>query len=172
MHEHDWHGRVLVLLVCFAVAAALAMGCTNRRSEGQKPVVVEDDEDTRGFAKPVTARSTDEDAAAQGGLKQQFRGGIEPDDYKAQKLVNQLFNYCVGLCSIEQECPKDLDAAREGIRKQYSIFWPKDPWGNFYQYKRLDPQTCEVWSSGPDGKDGTPDDIHVSKSNRQDAPNT
>ena len=76
MHEHDWHGRVLVLLVCFAVAAALAMGCTNRRSEGQKPVVVEDDEDTRGFAKPVTARSTDEDAAAHVGLKQQFPGGI------------------------------------------------------------------------------------------------
>ena len=30
--------------------------------------------------------------------------------------------------------------------------------------------SCEVWSFGPDGKDATEDDIHISKSNREDLP--
>lgn len=39
---------------------------------------------------------------------------------------------------------------------------PKDPWGNAYRY--LKPATHEIvdydlWSVGPDGLDGTPDDI-------------
>lgn len=165
MRKHDWHGRIWILLVCFAAVAAFCAGCNDRRSEGQKPVVVEDD--NSGFQKPEAPQARDASGDYQHvGLKQQFPGGIEPDDYKAQKLVNQLFNYCVGVCSANQECPKDLAAARDGIRKQYGIFWPKDPWGNVYQYRRLDEQTCEVWSMGPDGKTGTDDDIHISKTNR------
>lgn len=168
-----------LLFVFLAVGAAFFAGCNERRSEGKKPVVAE--EETRGdgdsgggFFDRGGSGSGSQPSDAEGyrhvGLKNQFPGGIEPDDYKAQKLVNQLFNYSVGMCSREQECPADLDAAREGLRKQFGIFWPKDPWGNFYQYKKTGTMSCEVWSFGPDGKDATEDDIHISESNREDLP--
>ena len=38
----------------------------------------------------------------------------------------------------------------------------KDPWGNAYNYVREE-KTFRVWSSGPDGKSGTKDDIEPSK---------
>jgi general secretion pathway protein G len=37
---------------------------------------------------------------------------------------------------------------------------PLDPWGNPYQY-RVSEDKIELWSFGPDGKDGTPDDIRL-----------
>ena len=39
---------------------------------------------------------------------------------------------------------------------------PKDPWGNPYQYAmpgNHNPDGFDVWSFGPDGMNGTPDDI-------------
>jgi general secretion pathway protein G len=39
---------------------------------------------------------------------------------------------------------------------------PKDPWGHDYLYKKggsHNPTGVDVWSWGPDGKDGTEDDI-------------
>ena len=38
----------------------------------------------------------------------------------------------------------------------------KDPWGNSYQYE-FDSKTRQLrlWSSGPDGKNGTADDISI-----------
>jgi general secretion pathway protein G len=39
---------------------------------------------------------------------------------------------------------------------------PKDPWGNPYQYVCPgihNPDSFDVWSLGPDGANGTPDDI-------------
>ncbi|MFZ1935995.1 MAG: type II secretion system major pseudopilin GspG [Thermoguttaceae bacterium] len=39
---------------------------------------------------------------------------------------------------------------------------PLDPWGHPYQYAcpgRHNPDSFDVWSLGPDGADGTPDDI-------------
>jgi general secretion pathway protein G len=39
---------------------------------------------------------------------------------------------------------------------------PKDHWGHPYHYRSPglhNPKSYDVWSSGPDGKDGTPDDI-------------
>lgn len=38
---------------------------------------------------------------------------------------------------------------------------PQDPWGNSYAYKYPGraPRVIEIWSFGPDGKDGTADDI-------------
>jgi len=37
---------------------------------------------------------------------------------------------------------------------------PSDPWGNPYQY-RLSGDKIDLWSFGPDGKNGTPDDIRL-----------
>jgi general secretion pathway protein G len=36
---------------------------------------------------------------------------------------------------------------------------PKDPWGNEYKYELVDDSTPHIWSMGPDGQDGTDDDI-------------
>jgi general secretion pathway protein G len=36
---------------------------------------------------------------------------------------------------------------------------PVDPWGNPYQYELVDPDNYVVWSWGPDGIDGSDDDI-------------
>lgn len=42
---------------------------------------------------------------------------------------------------------------------------PLDPWGNEYRYAfpgKRNPETYDLWSAGPDGKDNTGDDISVS----------
>ncbi len=36
---------------------------------------------------------------------------------------------------------------------------PPDPWGNPYQYELIDQDTYRIWSMGPDGIDGSEDDI-------------
>lgn len=36
---------------------------------------------------------------------------------------------------------------------------PLDPWGNPYQYQLVDAETYRIWSLGPDGVDGSADDI-------------
>lgn len=36
---------------------------------------------------------------------------------------------------------------------------PSDPWDNPYQYQLVDSSTYRIWSFGPDGVDGTEDDI-------------
>ncbi len=39
---------------------------------------------------------------------------------------------------------------------------PTDPWGNEYKYSssgKKNPESYDVWSTGPDGQDGTDDDI-------------
>ncbi|MBQ9394860.1 MAG: type II secretion system protein GspG [Proteobacteria bacterium] len=167
MRRHDWPLRLLNLSLCIAVVAAFSFGCSERRSEGQKPVVVDEEDTPRTAPRAENTQVGEYEHVAQ---VQRYPGGIEPDDAKARKVVNQLYNYSLGACSANQECPADLEAAKEAIRKQFSIFWPKDPWGNPYQYKKLDAQSCEVWSFGPDGKDGTEDDVHISKNNREDVP--
>ncbi|MCA9249077.1 MAG: type II secretion system major pseudopilin GspG, partial [Planctomycetales bacterium] len=36
---------------------------------------------------------------------------------------------------------------------------PRDAWDNEYQYELIDADTYRIWSFGPDGQDGTDDDI-------------
>jgi general secretion pathway protein G len=36
---------------------------------------------------------------------------------------------------------------------------PLDPWGNPYQYELVGPEQFHIWSWGPDGLDGTEDDV-------------
>lgn len=42
---------------------------------------------------------------------------------------------------------------------------PPDPWGNPYKYEAIDANQFRVWSSGPDGTDGSGDDITKSSMN-------
>lgn len=171
MRRHDSPLRLLILALWIAAVAAFSFSCNDRRSEGQKPVHVDEEETTISPLQKKQAETQQIGEYEHVAQVQRFEGGIEPDEYKARKLVNQLFNYCIGVCSANMECPADLEAAKEAVRTQYKLFWPKDPWGNPYQYKRIDVQTCDVWSFGPDGKDGTEDDVHIAKANRDDLPN-
>ena len=168
MQRHARSFECIILAVCFMVLAAFSFGCNERRSEGQKPAAATVEKDSK-FQKNADG-SMQVDGYNHVAQNQRFQGGIEPDDYKAKKLVNQLFNYCVGICASNQECPADLDAARNAIKEQYKITWPKDPWGKLYQYKKIDDMHCDVWSSGRDGEDGTKDDIHVASDNKDDLP--
>jgi general secretion pathway protein G len=59
------------------------------------------------------------------------------------------------------ECPPDLPDTATWRGPYLTGAVPKDPWGNEYQYEYtpgvdLDPR---IWSVGPDGEDGTEDDI-------------
>lgn len=47
----------------------------------------------------------------------------------------------------------------KSLLREQALF---DPWGNPYQYRRpgkSNPDTYDIYSLGPDGKEGTPDDI-------------
>ena len=44
---------------------------------------------------------------------------------------------------------------------------PVDPWDNQYQYELPNPDTPKIWSYGPDGQDGTEDDISNLQTNTQ-----
>lgn len=59
------------------------------------------------------------------------------------------------------ELPDDLADKSLWIAKTNKPI-EKDPWGNAYNYVR-EGKTFRVWSSGPDGKSGTNDDIELSK---------
>jgi general secretion pathway protein G len=58
------------------------------------------------------------------------------------------------------EPPTDVDATK--WKGPYIDKIPKDPWGNDYRIKAPgthNPNTFDVWSAGPDGVDGTEDDV-------------
>ena len=167
MRRHHWLFLMFNLSVCLALTASV-FGCNQRRSEGIKPSPESVNDDSANNSKPATMFVGDDEHVAPA---LRFENGVEPPEHKAQKLVNQLFNYCLSVCASQQECPADLEAAKEATQKQHKFFWPKDPWGKFYQYKKIDSMHFDLWSAGPDGIDGTDDDIHVADSNRENLPN-
>ena len=167
MRRHHWPFLIFTLSVCLALTAFMS-GCSQRRSEGQKPAPEAVNGDSAQNSKTANTEVGSDESVAPA---LRFENGVEPPEHKAQKLVNQLFNYCAGICANQQECPADLEAAKEATKTQYKFFWPKDPWGKPYQYKKIDDQHFDLWSAGPDGIDGNDDDIHVADSNRDSLPN-
>ena len=66
----------------------------------------------------------------------------------------------------KKKCPASAnDLARLFTGKDENDFdFSKDPWGNDYRYaipgvRTGDPETPDLWSLGPDGKNGTADDV-------------
>jgi general secretion pathway protein G len=58
--------------------------------------------------------------------------------------------------------PADASSANKWNGPYLNKDIPLDPWGNAYQYSypgKHNPDTYDVWSLGPDGVDGTADDI-------------
>ncbi len=133
-----WYVLMLVALLVLAAA-----GCDSRKSTSSSG-------ETGGKRAP----SEVEQSVGPGKTKE-----AEGVDAKAQRLVRQLHNYLLGVSS-EHGAPADLDEARAKLREMYQFNWPqKDPWGNGYVYRQTGPSTFEVFSLGPDGIEGTADDI-------------
>ncbi len=144
------------LVVCFSTA------CNDKRSTGEQPVIVDDASGAKAPAAQDTQQVGEYEHVKPA---EQYPGGVQPNDTKAQKLVNQLFNYVYAICRTT-DCPKTLDEARAALKKEYKMNWPKDPWGNYYDYVYRSDDDFDVRSWGPDGKPDTDDDIKVSEINR------
>ncbi len=159
-----------MLLACAGLLFC-TFGCTERRSQGERPVIVEEESDS-GIKLKAPEVVNDGTKPQQVGeyehvaQVEEFAGGVVPDERKAKKLVNQLHNYMMAVCSANQACPKTFEDAKKGLNAKFGLFWPKDPWGNFYNYKYIDEQTFEITSFGEDGKPDTEDDIHVAEVNK------
>jgi len=67
-------------------------------------------------------------------------------------------NTSQGLTSL-REAPGDLANTNKWGGPYMSKPVPADPWGNPYQYELQDAENFRIWSWGPDGQDGTEDDI-------------
>ena len=82
--------------------------------------------------------------------------------------VVKLYMLDVGSCPTTQEGLNALlqapsDVAPEKWRGPYfeKQLLPKDPWNNDYQYEALSAEQFRIWSNGPDGQPGSPDDIQT-----------
>ncbi|MEX0711794.1 MAG: type II secretion system major pseudopilin GspG [Pirellulales bacterium] len=58
--------------------------------------------------------------------------------------------------------PAELENSAKWGPEPYIEKNPPDPWDREYQYVypgKVNTQSCDIWSFGPDGQDGTEDDI-------------
>jgi hypothetical protein len=89
------------------------------------------------------------------------RGGPEVREARDQvgKLAGALDMYCLG----QARYPESItDPAVAGQLTNLVVGLSfTDPWGRPIGYASTGPGNCEVWSAGPDGLAGTPDDIRV-----------
>ena len=74
-----------------------------------------------------------------------------------RKKVNQMRNYLMAA----MPPPADLEAAKAALLEA-KIQWRPDSWGNEILYKLQDGKPTP-YSVGPDGKDGTADDVYPAK---------
>lgn len=95
---------------------------------------------------------------------------------KAAKAQLDLVSSAVGLYQLDMgRTPPNLEALSEkpadgANNSKYAGPYlkqvlPPDPWGSPYKYEAIDANQYRVWSSGPDGTDGTADDVSLTQSN-------
>ena len=56
--------------------------------------------------------------------------------------------------------PESLEDLTEGDQPLTKEI-PTDPWGNPYVYRKIDETEFEIFSVGPDGVEGTDDDVRL-----------
>ncbi|HUN82385.1 MAG TPA: type II secretion system major pseudopilin GspG [Phycisphaerae bacterium] len=97
--------------------------------------------------------------------KKMVQAAIGPNGTMMQAIELYKFN-----CGQFPENLKDLveKPSNDAVAKKWTgpylkdISMLKDPWGNDYYYNRAGnkvPGSVDLWSAGPDGQDGTDDDI-------------
>ncbi|PJB35910.1 MAG: hypothetical protein CO108_24585 [Deltaproteobacteria bacterium CG_4_9_14_3_um_filter_63_12] len=136
------HQRVLGMLLMLWLILALAVaGCEEKKSSG-------------GGGGNASGPPP-EQVAGPGKVKK-----VASKDEKAAKVLRQLNNYLLGITA-QGGAPADLAAAKEALKLYNQVSWMNDPWGAPYVYKKTGDNTFEVYSSGPDGQEGTADDMRV-----------
>ncbi len=82
-------------------------------------------------------------------------GNIEVDNLSG--MVEQYM-----LTSSPPKLPETLEQLTEG-RNPITKKVPQDPWGNEYIYRKTGNRDFELFSAGPDGQEGTEDDVMGNK---------
>jgi len=88
----------------------------------------------------------------------------------------QLYALNVGTCPTTQqgllalrEAPSDLKNAAKWAGPYLSEELPIDPWGQAYQYEQISAEEFKIWSNGPDGQQGSEDDVDPTRERQQNA---
>jgi len=88
----------------------------------------------------------------------------------------QLYALNVGTCPTTQqgllalrEAPSDLKNAAKWAGPYLTEELPIDPWGAPYQYEQLSADQFKIWSNGPDGQQGSEDDVDPTRDRQQSA---
>ncbi len=63
--------------------------------------------------------------------------------------------------------PSDLKNPRKWAGPYVKEQLPLDPWGAPYQYEQIDAENYKVWSNGPDGQQGSEDDVDPARDREQ-----
>ena len=81
---------------------------------------------------------------------------------EARIEITQLTNMCNAyyLTSSPKKMPDSLEDLAEGPSPLTQKV-PVDPWGNAYIYKRESNTKVKIYSMGPDGAEGTEDDVYA-----------
>ncbi len=87
---------------------------------------------------------------------------------EARIEINQLSNLCDAyyLSSSPRSLPDNLEQLAEGPSPLTENV-PKDPWGADYIYKKNSNRDFEIYSMGPDGVEGTEDDVHAEEGGQE-----
>ena len=87
-----------------------------------------------------------------------------------------LYALNVGTCPTTQqgllalrEAPSDLKNVAKWAGPYLKEELPIDPWGQPYQYEQISADQFKVWSNGPDGQQGSEDDIDPTRERQQNA---
>jgi general secretion pathway protein G len=87
-----------------------------------------------------------------------------------------LYALNVGTCPTTQqgllalrEAPSDLKNVAKWAGPYLKEELPIDPWGQPYQYEQISADQFKVWSNGPDGQQGSEDDIDPTLERQQNA---
>lgn len=135
--------QVLGMLLMLGLVLTLGlMGCEEKKSSG-------------GGSSDKASGPPAEHVTGPGKTKK-----VSSKEEKAAKVLRQLNNYLLGITS-QNGAPADLAAAKEALQLWHQVSWMNDPWGAPYVYKKTGDNSFEIYSLGPDGKDGTADDMKV-----------
>jgi general secretion pathway protein G len=89
------------------------------------------------------------------------KASIQEARIEVKQLGNLVDAYY--LSSSPRQLPDSLQDLAEGpspLTKEV----PKDPWGNDYIFKKSSNREYEIYSAGPDGSEGTEDDVRAEES--------
>lgn len=86
------------------------------------------------------------------------RANIRTAQMEVQQLESMVENYY--MTTTPNQLPDNLEQLTEGSAPLTEEV-PDDPWGNDYVYQRHGDRDFEIYSPGPDGVEGTEEDVYA-----------